>query len=117
MSNIRQIKTKHITIELDKERSLCYDLNAYSELELQYGSVEKALEALSKGSIIAVRFVLWAGFIHEESNDDGTYNITPAQIGRLIDGPSLPIIMDAINEAMNDSAPDAEVIEGQQSGN
>lgn len=108
MSKLKQIRTKNVRILLDKERSLCFDLNAYAELEDMYGTVSGALEALNSGSIKAIRAVLWTGLIHEESNDDGTYNLTLKQVGAMIDGQSLPVLMEIINASMNESAPEED---------
>jgi len=101
VSNVRDVRSKPIPIMLDKQRHMKFDLNAFAEIEEQYGSVEAAMDALEQGSIKALRIVLWAGLIHEELDDKGEAKITPKFIGSLISIQDLPSLVSKIGEAMN----------------
>ena len=68
MANIEKLRHPKITIVLDddKERVMKYTLNSFAEMEERYGSVDAAMEAMDGQSIKAVRFMLWAGLVHED---------------------------------------------------
>lgn len=100
MSKLKEIRVRRVSVHLDKKRNLKFDLNAFAELEELYGSVDGAMEALEKGSIKALRAVLWAGLIHEELDEGGVPKITPQQVGSMVDISSLETLTDKINEAM-----------------
>jgi hypothetical protein len=68
MSNAADVRVKPIKIMLDKERNILFDMNAFAELEEKFGDIEKALEALGKGSLKNIRLILWAGLIHEDED-------------------------------------------------
>ena len=104
MANVRDIKSKVVSITLTDgvERHLKFDLNAMAELEDRYGSVDAAFEQLDKNSIKAVRFILWAGLIHEEPE------LTEKQVGSLIDIPYLRSIMGTLSSAFENDMPSAE---------
>jgi hypothetical protein len=101
MAGIQEVRSKPIPIMLDKQRHLKFDLNAFAEIEELYGSVDRAMDALEKGSIKALRAMLWAGLIHEELDDNGNPTITPRQVGSLINVADLPMLTEKIGEAMN----------------
>jgi hypothetical protein len=44
MSNVGDVRAKLIPIQLDKERHLKFDLNAFAELEDIYGDINTAFE-------------------------------------------------------------------------
>ena len=104
MSNVKDIKSKIVSITLTDgvERHLKFDLNAMAELEDRYGSVDAAFAELDKNSIKAVRFILWAGLIHEDPE------LTEKQVGSLIDIPYLQSIMGTLNKAFDNDMPVAE---------
>lgn len=99
MSNLSDIRPKPVKVMLDRERSLVYDLNAFAALEEEYGDVDKALDAFAKGSIKAVRAILWAGLIHEDET------LKPVDVGRMITLQDLASIAQSINEAVALSMP------------
>lgn len=114
MSNVQSIRQNAAPVKLDlggKIRTIVYDLNAFAELEVRYGSVDAAMEQLNEGKVSTVRIILWAGLIHEEAViDESTgepikYNITPYQVGSWITMDRLGTIMDAINRAVTGSLP------------
>lgn len=107
MSNALNLKTPLTTIELGgKERTIKFDLNAYAELELKYGSVEKAMDALQTGSVSALRNILWAGLIHSEAvfdivtGDVISYAITPYQVGSWIEPSDMQEVSTSLSEAI-----------------
>lgn len=102
MSNLREVKPKVKTITLSDgvEREVRFTLNAMAELEDRYGSVQAAFEALDKGSIKAVRCVLWAGLMH---TDEG---LTEQQVGNLIDMAYIQSLMDTMSEALEEDSAD-----------
>lgn len=109
MSNVKDMKAKDVKIKLSDgvERTLKYDLNALAEMEDKYGSVDAAFAALDTNSIKAVRFVLWAGLIHEDEN------LTERQVGSLIDLRYLNDLMGTLGEAFTEDLPVApEAVEG-----
>ena len=101
MSNVKDVKAKDVTITLNDgvKRTLRFDLNAMAEMEDKYGSVDAAFEVLEKNSIKAVRFVLWAGLLHEDEN------LTEKQVGSLIDMTSLVDISKTLGEAFEADMP------------
>lgn len=100
MSNVNAVKVTTISVVLDKPRSLCYDLNALIALEEIDGTVNEVMEKLQKGSLKAVRSLLWAGLLREDPD------ITMQQVGAMIDMNSLPIIAEAITKAVEGAMPE-----------
>lgn len=89
LADVRNIEP--VQIELGgKLRTIVYDMNAYAELEKRFGTVDKAMEELQKGSMRQIRLMLWVGLIHdevvldEETGEPTKYNITPYQVGSWI---------------------------------
>ena len=104
MSNLKTIKTKNIPIELDRTRYIRYDLNAFAEMEDRYGSVEKAMAAIEEGSIKAVRFILWAGLVHEDET------LTERQVGAFVGLQEMSDIQDAILNALESANPAEDAV-------
>jgi hypothetical protein len=100
MANADKIKQEPVYLELDKKRQLIYDLNAFVEMEETYGSVDEALNAMDKGSIKAIRFFLWIGFLAEDPT------LTLQQVGAMITLDNLVEIGNAITKTMESSLPD-----------
>lgn len=99
---ISDIRPKVMTINLDKERHLKFDLNAFAELEEIYGDFETAMNEMSKGSIKAVRSILWAGLVHEDEN------LTIKQVGSMIDMSNIKEVMAVISKAISEAMPEVE---------
>lgn len=102
MSNLADIRPKPVKVMLDKERTLLFDLNTYAEIELEYGSVEKALDDLQKGKINALRVILWAA-LHQEDE-----SLTIKDAGKLFTLADLQRISKLLNEAISQSMPTVE---------
>ena len=58
---LHDIREVRIPIELDKPRTLLFDLNAFAELEDKFGSLDQAFQKMQQGSVKATRTLLWAG--------------------------------------------------------
>lgn len=103
MSNLRDVKPRVKTITLNDgvEREVKFTLNAMAEMEDRYGSVDAAFAELDKGSVKAVRFVLWAGLLHNEED-----SLTEKQVGNLIDLGSMKAIMESMSEAITEGLPE-----------
>ncbi len=110
MSHAREIKVKSVPIVLDKPRTLKFDLNAFIELEDLYGSIEDTLREMQEGKnkIKAIRAVLWAGLIHEDEN------LTPKQVGAMIDLGKLEEVTNALMEAIEGAMPSKDSVQLQE---
>lgn len=109
MANLNDVKRKPINVTLKDgiERELIFDLNAMAELEDAYGSVESAFDALeNKGSVKALRKVLWAGLLHEENP------MSERQVGELVDIQYMAEIVGSLNEALASDMPTPEQVQG-----
>lgn len=104
MSNLRSVKPRvtKITLNDGVERELLFTLNAMAELEERYGDVQSAFDALDSGSFKAIRFMLWAGLVH---NDE---NLTEMQVGKLIDMSTLQEMVDSMTSAISDNLPEED---------
>ena len=105
MGNVRDIRAKLIPIQLDKERHLKFDLNAFAELEDIYGDINTAFEAMQKGSIKAIRAMLWAGLVHEDKS------LTIEQVGEMVHLGNMNEVMGAITKAISEAMPEASETE------
>jgi hypothetical protein len=101
-SSLNKAKVKLIPITLDKERHLCFDLNAFSELEEKYGDIETAMKAIEAKSIKAFRAFLWAGLIHEDED------LTEKEVGKMISIDNIDVIVNALSVGLGTALPDAE---------
>lgn len=112
MSNLKSIKNNTVAIKLldGKERTLRYTLNAMTELEDRYGSVEEAFKQLEEGRIKAVRCVLWAGLIHEDPT------LTELEVGNLIDMRYMSDLMNSMNNAIDNDMPESNEQESLNAG-
>ena len=99
---LRDVKEIAVPIELDKPRNILFDLNAFSELEEIYGSMDAAFKAMQTGSMKAARTLLWAGLLHEDES------LTVKQVGAMVTMPTLESVMDSISKALLDAMPEGE---------
>ena len=108
---LKKVRPQKVQLMLDKPRNLVYDLNAFAELEEQFGTIEKAMEALEGGKIKAVISILWAGLVHEDET------LTPKQVGSIIGLTDLQEVADALGKAISSAMPevpaDGEAAEGK----
>lgn len=100
------IKQKGIAITLDKERHIVYDLNSFCELEDKYGSIDKALDGLSKNPKIKdIRYILYLGL---ENEDEA---LTEKQVGSMVTLSNLNDVMDTVTKAISISMPEGKNIQ------
>lgn len=106
MANIKKLKREPIVIDIGDgvERTLRYTLNSFALIEEKYGTIDKAMEALNSGSIAAIRFVLWAGLVHEDEN------LSEHHVGNQIDLSDLEDLAEKMNKAMMGDLPQDEVV-------
>lgn len=109
MSNVSEVKRKSIELNLDKVRHLKYTLNSFAEMEEKYGSVDQALAMVSENKISAIRFMLWAGLMHEDEN------LTEKQVGNMIEVDSLQDICNKLVTALDGDSPTAKQVEDTNS--
>lgn len=94
-----------------KKRYIKFDLNAFAEMERLYGDMDKANDALSKGSMADIRKILWLGLLWDEAVLDETtgepikYNITPYQVGSWLNTTNMKQVIGDLTSAINGSLP------------
>lgn len=99
------------------ERFVRFDLNAFAEMERIYGSMDKANDALSKGSMTDVRRILWLGLIHDQAVLDEItgepikYKLTMYEVGKWLTPNNMKVVMDRLNTAISGSVPPKETKE------
>lgn len=110
MSNVNDVRPKDVTVNVSdvsvvtinkggKERHLRFDLNAFAYLEEKYGSIDAVMEKIDKGSILALRDLLWAGLRHEDDQ------LTLEDVGAMFDLRNLEEVSKQIYEAMGAAMP------------
>lgn len=106
MANIKKLRREPVVIDIGDgvERKLRYTLNSFALIEEKYGTVDKAMEVLKSGSVTAIRFVLWAGLVHEDENLSEHY------VGSQIDLSDLEDLAEKMNKAMMGDLPQDEVV-------
>lgn len=96
------VRVKKVPVQLDKERHLVYDMNAFCELEERFGTLQQAMEELQKGSLKAIRTALWAGLVHEDES------LTEKQVGAMIGVVDLQDVAKKMAEAIQAALPEAD---------
>jgi len=106
MANIKNLRREPVIIDIGDgvERKLRYTLNSFALIEEKYGTIDKAMEVLKSGSVAAIRFVLWAGLVHEDENLSEHY------VGSQIDLSDLEDLAEKMNKAMMGDLPQYEVV-------
>jgi len=106
MANIKKLRREPIVVDIGDgvERKLRYTLNSFALIEEKYGTIDNAMEVLKSGSIAAIRFVLWAGLVHEDENLSEHY------VGSQIDLSDLEDLAEKMNKAMMGDLPQDEVV-------
>ena len=107
MSNVEAVRTTPTMVLIGgKERPMIFNLNSFAAVEEQYGDIDEALEALEKGSIKAIRLLLWAGLVHEFMDAQGNITISPTEVGSWLDLKDLKIVGEALKEALSKAMPE-----------
>ena len=97
---LHDIREVRIPIELDKTRTLLFDLNAFAELEDKFGSLDQAFQKMQQGSVKATRTLLWAGLLHEDES------LTERKVGAMISLTNVETIMEQITRALTAALPE-----------
>lgn len=102
MSNLKDVKRQPVMLKLSDgvERELKYTLNSFAMMEEKYGSVEAAMKAMEKGSIAAIRFMIYAGLIHADET------LTEMKVGSMIDIQELNALTEKMNSVMTADMPE-----------
>lgn len=106
MANLQEIRRPKVFIELkDGEQvELMMSLEAFAEMEEQYGSVEAAMHALEQNKIKDIKFLLWAATLHLDNP------MSAKQLAGKIDIRRLTDVVKSLTQVMAADAPAA--IEG-----
>jgi hypothetical protein len=100
-SNLSSIKANKATLELGGiDYELRYDLNAFAEIEEEYGSINELLAKMESGSAKAIRAMVWAGLL---CNEDAP---SEKEVGNLINMNDMQKIADAIQRALVNALPE-----------
>ena len=103
MSNVADIRRKiFITTSDGEKRQIRFTMNALADLELKYGSIDEAMDKMQKGSIIAIRYVLWSGL----RSIDKT--LTEEAVGDMIDVSDFERLVTELGKALNGDMPKEE---------
>lgn len=124
MAGLEDVKSGEQTVEITlagKKYPIRYDMNAFGVLEKKFGTVEAAMNSLSEGKLGDVKYLLWAGIIHDqvESFDEETgeplkYKITPYQVGAAIHSPAaMADVIEDMTKALVASMPTEDPNEGK----
>ncbi|AEG14697.1 hypothetical protein Desku_1110 [Desulfofundulus kuznetsovii DSM 6115] len=99
MSN--PVRPKKIPVVIgERQYHLFFSLNSFALLEDYYQTVEECLNALAKGSIKALRAVLYAGLAHEDPE------LTPEKVGELLTLADLPSLGEQLTQALISAMPE-----------
>lgn len=98
------VRLPKVTIELDKPRVLCFDLNAFCMMEEKFGSVQDGLQALRTQQVKALRTLLWLSLQHEHE-DEG---LTEQDVGRMLGWANLGEVVNALAKALGMSLPEVD---------
>lgn len=95
MTSINEIKVEPVQINLDKPRTLLYDLNAFAELESSSGkNFQQVADEMSAGSMKCLRSLVWAGLLHEDKTLD------EHAVGKMIGLTNLESVIEAVMKAL-----------------
>lgn len=104
LHDVRPAKRHKVILSDGVERELRFTLNAMADLEEKFGSVDDAFAAMEKGSIKAIRFVLWTALA---SSDE---TLTERQVGNLIDMSNIGELSASMQEAVKQDSPSQKEI-------
>lgn len=121
LHEIRQQEGKYYIGTFDgKERYICFDLNAFAELEERFGSMQAAQDRLQSGSMKDIRLVMWLGLIWDETVADPetgepiSYNISVHQVGSWLNTSNLNNVVTKLQSAMTGALPDEATMKTAQ---
>ena len=92
---------KKVTVDLDRERTVIFNLNAMVDFEEATGqSLLKGKIEVSEMSVKSLRALLWA-CLHQDDKD-----LTPQRVGEIISAENLDVISSALSRAFGASMPE-----------
>lgn len=99
----KDLKNEGVKLKLNgKQIEIKCNLNVFCELENIYSNPDEIFEALGKGSLKAIRGIIWANYKTIDPN------ITPEEVGAMIDFKDIDYISDIIVQSIDRSMPDVE---------
>jgi hypothetical protein len=105
-SNVKSVKMKPVKLKLgENEYNFILDLNAFSELEDDFGSIGELMMRVESGSIKALRAVIWAGLLNNENAP------SLKEVGSNIQISQLDELSRMIAEGMGVALPESEEID------
>ncbi len=124
ISNLHEIRQKEGKYFIGnyggKDRYICFDLNAFAELEERFGTMEDAQKRLQAGSMKDIRTVMWLGLIWDEvvadpeTGEPLKYNLTPFQVGSWLNTSNLQDVVEKLQAAMTGALPDDKTLKTAQ---
>lgn len=100
-SNLNAVRSANAKLELGGvEYNIRYDLNAFAEIEDTHGSITELLAKMEKGSIKAIRAMVWAGL---QCNG---HCPTEKEVGSLIGLNDIAKVTFAIQSALTAALPE-----------
>lgn len=108
---IDDIRPRNVKIELDgKELTLEFNLNAFAEIESEYGTIDELMGKLAEGRATTLRAVLWAGLISNHPE------LTLKQVGQMISLADIPTLSEKLNQAIAGGLPNMVSEENEKNG-
>ncbi len=104
MSKLNLVKPQGISFNVDgKEYFLVYDFNAFSELEKEFGSMQKAFNVLGESpSFTDISKIIIAGTASNEEK------LTLKELGAVLTPKEVPAMLELVNEALKVAMPETE---------
>lgn len=103
MSNLQDIRPKKPTIELGgKSYTLWFDLNAFAEIEDEFGEIDVVMTKLTKGSAKTIRALVWAGLLCNENSP------SLKEVGALLTFADMNMVSESLMKAIGASMPEPD---------
>lgn len=101
----KQLKGHNNKIKVDgRDYELDINFNVLAELEDEYGSVETGLIELQKGTVKAIRLMMYAIMTQEQCNE----NLTIKEVGKKLNSEFMNEITSKLGKSMKDSFGESE---------
>ena len=93
------MRTPKIKIELDKKRTMIFNMLFIKELEDKFGTLDEALKVFSEGKFKDICYIAYAALITEDEE------LTPRELLKMINFSHIGIIMEAIGKGFQELMP------------
>lgn len=100
MTKGTDLRQDGVKIQLDKERTLLFDLNTLVDMEDEYGDVDLAMKELSSGKMSSIRKMVFFALRHEDEN------LTERQAASLIPMNKIGELSEKLTQALQVSLPE-----------